>query len=162
PDSVEPAAGVAPPWQPEPSNYKLNSAIITAADRVTRECPVPGDTSLTTLNIDAQTASGPYVFNISGMPGFAERDVSMFMRTYWFDGQTYQEIRPCNLRSLDLNMDNYLNDGPGTPFRVAVEGQFAYLMPAPASAGSFVANVGGLLAPYSDDEGFFGIPSQWD
>lgn len=162
PLSIEPPAGTAPPWQPEPSNFKLNLATTLAADYVTRVCPVPGDSASTTLNIAGTSNTGPYVFNISGMSGFGPREVATFMRIYWFDGQTYQPIRPVNLRQLDINFDNYLNDGPGTPFRIAIEGQFAYLMPAPANDGTLFANVGGILAPYTDDEGFAGIPSQWD
>jgi hypothetical protein len=161
PDALPPV-GANPISQMDPSNYKLDSAIRSAAYKVTRQCRVKNAWTWTDINVPMQTATGPAVIHLDTLSGFPSNAVVSVQRAYWFDGQTYTPIRPALLQQLDLQINNYLNNGPGTPYQYAIEGNLLYLLPGPQADGVLRLTIGsGVLAPLTDLEGY-GIPTAYD
>lgn len=167
PDYPMPPAGAQPTDNLQVLNSTLNQVITNAANRVTVEARFPDAITFTDIPISAQTATGPLTLRLSGLPGFADRAVVRIRRSYWQDsGSTqsnWQQVTPVLLSQLDVQNDDYMNQGPGQPFRVALEGDLLYIIPGPQSDGTFRLTVGtGALAPMNDLEGFDGLPSSYD
>lgn len=163
---LPPQAGAQPDNQIEPSNYKLNSAIVSAANRVTRECRFSDALNFTDINVPSQTAVGPYTLRLDTLPGFPENGVVRVRRSYWYTGTVADgnptPVYPALLGQLDAQIDNYLTNGPATPYQIAIEGMLLYLLPGPESAGILRLTVGsGALAPLTDSEGYDGIPEAY-
>lgn len=155
--------GDEPPWQPDPDNYTLRSAIKSAASLVNRETKLADAGSIRSLPVAGQSITGPLRVNLGTMQGLRDRSLNSIRRAWWNDGTTSTRLDPVLLDTLDLRGDAYLQDATGTPFRFAIEGYTLYLDPAPASAGNFQFMAScGVLAPQSDSDGFDQIPTDYD
>jgi len=164
PDGPMPPAGAQPTDNLQILNSTLNQCIQSACNRVTIECRVPDALRWTDIPVPGQTATGPYTFRLSTLPGFAERSAVRLRRSYWQppNGQ-FQPVTPTDLSQLDTQGVDYLNNGPGAPTQIAIEGDLVYLLPGPDQDGTLRLTVGsGALAPQTDLEGFDGVPSSYD
>jgi len=163
-----PPAGKLPGWQPDPSNYKLKSWIQSACDRINRECSVDDVQANVDLPLQAVQSAGPYYIDLSSIPGFPDRELITAKRFFWSTDPTDNEaawnrLKPVHLDQLDALNDQYMNEGPGTPTRAAVEGYQLALLPGPDSDGTLRLKVGAqLLAPEDNSDGFTPLPSAYD
>lgn len=156
--------GDEPSWYSEPSNYKLRSAITSACQLVNRHVHLADGGSIRSLPISVQTNTGPFVIDLSSVPGLPPRGLNSIRRAWWNDGTTAVRLQPTTLTRLDYTENgSYINDTTGTPRRFAIEGYSLYLDQSPASAGSFQFMAGcGVLAPQDEDDGYDQIPSDYD
>ncbi len=165
-EDLPPPYGAQPTWAMEPSNYLLDSAIATACGTVIRECRVQNALRFTDVNIPAQTAFGPFILRLDALPGFSPGGVVTLRRSMWttdVTAGTWYPVYPVNLSQQDTYQSNYMNDGPGTPFQIAIEGNLVYVLPGPDTDGTLRLTVGsGVLAPLTDEEGYDGIPEAYD
>lgn len=163
-DPVCPPYGAQPLDQLEPSNYVIDSAITSACNTVVRKCRVQDALHFTDVPVPAQTGNGPATIRFDALPGFPDGGAVRIRRSYWTeDDVTYNRVIPVFLAQQDIDGGNWMNDGPGTPYRMAVEGSLIYLLPGPANDGTLRMTVGsGCLAPVLDDEGYDGIPAAYD
>lgn len=161
-----PPYGAQPSWQVVPSNYLLNSVIDSACQTVLRKCRVMNALRFTDLTIPATTNLGPQIFRLDGIPG-NDGGVIRIRRAYWNDGadanSTWNPLLPVYLAQQDVQLGNYMNDGPGTPYQIAIEGELVYLIPGTGNGGTLRLTIGnGVLAPETDEEGYDGIPEAYD
>lgn len=164
PAPPQPDPGVQPSWDLTVTNSMLNQCIESAAKTAIRECRVANAINFTDLPVSAMasTDTGPYTFLLSSIPVFGGGDPVRLRRSYWFDGTTYQQVMPANLSQLDVQNVDYLNNGPGTPTQIAIEGNLVYLMPGPQTDGILRLTVGsGALAPLTDTEGYDGVADSY-
>lgn len=155
--------GDAPPWSPDPSNYKLFSAIRNATQIVNQHVGLAGNATPRDIPTTIATTNGPQQIDLASVPGFRDRSVISVRRAWWWDGTNATRLDPVILSSLDSRTDPYLNDAPGTPRRFAVEGYTVYLDPPPSSTGWFrLMATAGVLCPQDETEGFEGIPEAYD
>lgn len=160
-----PPYGAQPSWALVPSDYTLNSVIRSACATVIRKCRVQNALHFTEVDIASQTATGPFILRLDALPGFADGQVVRLRRSYWTQdsGVTFTRVMPVLLSQQDIEMSNWMNNGPGTPTQIAVEGMQIYVLPGPDTAGTLRMTVGsGCLAPLMDDEGYDGIPEAYD
>jgi len=159
-----PPAGMQPTWQPDPSNYKIKSAIRNACSTVNRQINLTDAGSIRQVPIAGQTATGPYILDLAAVPGFTDRSINSIRRAWWFDGtETHQRLIPTILSSLDRIESQYIGEAASSARRFAIEGYKLYILPAPSSDGylEFMAGCG-ILAPDDDTDGFDQIPTDYD
>lgn len=164
PDWPMPPAGAQPTDNLQILNSTLNQCIQSACNRVTIEARVPDALHFSDIEVPAQTVTGPFTFQLSTLPGFPERSAVRLRRSYWRpSGGQFSPVYPANLSQLDMQQVDFLNNGPGSPTQIAIEGDLIYLLPGPEQAGTLRLTVGsGALAPQTDMEGFDGPPSSYD
>lgn len=157
--------GDQPPWQADPSNVKMNSAIETACKVVNQHVHLSDSGSVRIIPIQGSTASGPLSIDLSGMPGFKPRSVNSIRRIWWVDGAGAQPQRlwPVTLDNQDQRGSTYEADPTGVPTMFAIEGYTLYLLPGPVTTGSINFMAGcGVLAPLDDDDSYDQLPSDYD
>ena len=159
-----PPSGMQPTWQPDPSNYKLDSAVSNGASTANRQIGLADAGSIRQVAVPAQTADGPYIIDLAAVPGFTDRSINSIRRAWWFDGaETHQRLIPTILSSLDRIDSQYIGESPSSARRFAIEGYKLYILPAPSADGYFEFMAGcGILAPQDDTDGFDQIPTDYD
>lgn len=159
----DPQPGDQPPWQPEPSNEKLNSFILTSCDIVNQQANVTVDVSIRSLTVPGQTANGPLGVDLAAVPGYPQRSIIGVRRAWWNDGTNANPLGATFLSTLDRENNQYANNPPNVPLQFAIEGNTLFLIPAPAQSGTlqFMCSTG-LMKPSSDVDTFQGIPEAYD
>lgn len=165
-----PMAGLQPSWQENPSNYALNSFIDAACDRCNRDANVSDALNFFDLNVPAspQDIMGPLQLDLGSLPGFPDGAINRVKRAFWSpgpdgNGEPFQRLTPANLTRLDALGDDYMNMGPGSPYRFAIEGYTFFLMTANDADGVLRFRLSSkMLAPQDDNEGFDSIPDSYD
>lgn len=156
-------AGDEPEWQPDPNNYKLRNTIRTACRIANQHIHLAGTGNFRDLPVDAQTADAPLSVYLGGITGWSDRKLNSVRRAWWWDGTTAQRLDPVVVGNLDARQDAYISESPAVPRRFWIEGYNLFLSPPPASAGwlRYMASAG-ILMPDAEEEGFDGIPSDYD
>lgn len=162
--TTEPPSGLQPAWQPDPSNYKIKSAISNACSTVNRQINLTDAGSIRVIPIAGQTDPGPMIIDLAAVPGFKDRSLNSIRRAWWYDGvATNTRLRPVILSSLDRSEFEYIGEFASSTTQFAIEGYSMYLIPAPSSDGylKFMAGCG-ILQPEDDQDGFDQIPTDYD
>lgn len=137
--------------------------IVNACKIVNQHVGLAGTSTPRDIPILGQTANGPFVVDLAGVPGFSDRQFTAVRRAWWWDGTTATQLTPELIGNLSAKLDPYPNDAPGTPRRFWVEGYTLNIDPAPSANGSFrFMATAGLMAPLHDDDSFHGIPADYD
>lgn len=158
-----PPYGAQPSWDLTVTNAMIDSYIVWTCAWAVRECRVPNAFQFTDIDIPAFTPTGPMTLQFSSLEGIQGGSPVRIRRSYWFDGQSYSQVQPVLLSQLDVQMWDYLNEGPGIPTQIALEGDLLYLIPGPQMAGTLRLTIGsGALAPLNDTDGYDGIPTAYD
>jgi len=152
-----------PEDQPTPNNYILRQTIQTACDLISQRINPVDAGKVLSLDLQAETANGPKVIDLSAFDGIRERDMISVRRAWWNLGGTDFQLIPTTLSEQDMRRSQYQNWAPGFPMKFATESYRMFLIPAPGAAGTLKVMLGcGIMAPQTDDETITGIPAAFD
>lgn len=148
------------PSQPYPSNELLNQAIENACHRINRETGLADLGGNISVDIPAQTQSGPYILSLNELTNrLPEQSITEVRRAWWKSGDNLRGLQPKNPQELMREMPHFQQYGPSHPLYYGVEGYRLYLFPAPVSMGVLVIACGSaLFAPQTDMDNFDFIP----
>lgn len=154
-------AGDAPSWDPHPSNALLDQIIREACSYITTECGITDTGNVISVSVAAQTASVPYLVELSNLPGVPSNQVVTVKAAWWADstGSGDRPLYPQSFAARERVSWRDWSRAVGLPAWYAVDSYRVYIMPGPEAAGTLKLRVGlGLLAPDDDISHFHGIP----
>jgi|GEM_PF-2908481 len=142
---------------PLPSNALINLKLDEAISFIVRKTGFT-ESNPVTVSIAAQTANGAFVVNLARL----SVSVNEIRRVSWFDGSTYQRLRPVSRDEYSKNYGDWENDSVGTPSQFWIDGYKLYLLASPQSAGSLSIIAGtGVIGFETDNDVIEQLPQDY-